>query len=468
MAKSLSADVAVSSPANRLYQAVWRWHFYAGLWVIPFMLILAITGIIYLFKPQLDTVMYRNLMFVQPTPAAVTYTEQMKAVQRAYPEAAVTQVIPPVADNRSTEIQIATPDERNLMVFVNPYTGQILGARDEDHNLQAIARTLHGELMIGRWGDYLVELAACWALVLLISGLYLWLPRQRFSVWGTLIPRLWSQNRRIFWRDLHAVPGVYGTLLIAFLILTGLPWSGFWGESFANVWGRFPAQMWDEVPQSTVLTQQLNYLGEQVVPWAVEKLPMPQSVLLVHTHSGDLPAIAPTPISLDEIVTIAKANAAPSGYSISLPGGETGVYTVSASPNDPTQEVTLHIDQYSGQLLANVSWQDYGLVPKAVEMGIAIHMGKYFGLANQLLMLLACLILIGLSISGAILWWQRRPSGRLGAPPFPTDGNQWKVPLVIAAVLGIAFPLVGLSLVAVLLLDYLVIARIPTLQRLLN
>jgi uncharacterized iron-regulated membrane protein len=468
MTKSLSADLPDSSAAaKRLYQAVWRWHFYAGLWVIPFMLILAITGIIYLFRPQLDTLMYRDLMFVQPTAAAVSYTQQVEAVQQAYPGSVLTKVIPPVADNRSSEIQIAAADNQNLMVFVNPYTEQVLGTRDENRNLQAIARTLHGELMIGRWGDYLVELAACWSLVLLISGLYLWLPRRGFSPWGTLIPR-WGQGRRIFWRDLHAVPGFYGTLLIGFLILTGLPWSGFWGDTFANVWGRFPAHMWEDVPQSTLMTQRLNQHGEQVVPWAVEKLPLPRSVLLVHTHGGQMPAAAPAPVSLDQVVATAQAHNAPAGYSISLPEGETGVYTVSAFPNDPAEEITLHIDQYSGQVLAAVGWQDYGLVPKAVEMGIAIHMGKYFGLANQLLMLLACLILIGLSLSGVVMWWQRRPSGRLGAPPFPVEGNQWKVPVAIAAVLGIVFPLVGLSLVVVLLLDYLVIARIPTLKRLLN
>lgn len=48
----------------------------------------------------------------------------------------------------------------------------------------------------------------------------------------------------------------------------------------------------------------------------------------------------------------------------------------------------MHIDQYSGKVLADVRWQDYGVVPKAVELGIAIHMGKYFGFGNQLLMLL--------------------------------------------------------------------------------
>jgi len=52
---------------------------------------------------------------------------------------------------------------------------------------------------------------------------------------------------------------------------------------------------------------------------------------------------------------------------VSFSEDKTSVYTVSAFPNDPTQEMTMHIDQYSGKVL-DIEWQDYGLVPKAVEM----------------------------------------------------------------------------------------------------
>ncbi|MBE9180127.1 PepSY domain-containing protein [Oculatella sp. LEGE 06141] len=471
---TINTPTSIGSPVNRFYRTVWRWHFYAGLFVTPFMLVLATTGIIYLFKPQLDVLMYRNLMVVQPTAAIASYTQQVDAVETAYPNATIAKVVPNIAPDRSTEIQITTADERNVMVFINPYTAQVLGDRDEDNNLQAIARKIHGELLIGRWGDYLVELAACWALVLLITGLYLWWPRQRFRIGGTLIPRFWSKNKRVFWRDLHAVPGFYGVVLIGFLILTGLPWSGFWGDSFARVWSQFPAQMWDDVPQSTVLTGTLNQHGDHVVPWAVEKLPMPQSVASGHNHASGGAAVGSeatspqTPVDLDSVITLARAQGAPPGFSVSFPEGETGVYTVSAFPNDPAQEVTMHIDQYSGNVLADVRWQDYGLVPRAVEMGVAIHMGKYFGLANQLLMLFACLVVILLSVSGLVMWWQRRPAGRLGTPAMPTHVQGWKIPMAIVAVLGVAFPLVGFSLVTVLLLDYLIISRVPALQRLLN
>ncbi|MDK3158287.1 PepSY domain-containing protein [Kamptonema cortianum] len=457
----IDTEPALETGKNLLYRAVWRWHFYAGLFVIPFLLMLATTGIIYLFKPQLDAAIYRPLLFVQPTAETVSYTQQVEAVQQAYPEAAVTRVFPAVAANRSTEVQILTGDGENWMVFVNPHTGQILGDRNEERTLSAIALKLHGELMIGRWGDYLIELAACWGLVLLLSGLYLWLPRGRFRWAGTLIPRLGNPDGRVFWRDLHAVPGFYGLLLVGFLILTGLPWTGFWGATFANVWARFPDQKWQNVPQSTVLTGTLNQHGEHAVPWAAETLPMPQSGH--HAHSGAIAQTQAT-VDLDQIIGIARASGISPGFNISLPQGETGVYTVAAPASNPTQEVTMHIDQYSGEVLAQVGWQDYGWVPKAVSMGIAIHMGQYLGLSNQLLMLLACLITILLCVSGAVMWWKRRPSGRLGAPA----RSPIKVPLAIVAVLGLAFPLLGFSLVLVLALDFLVIARIPALRRTLS
>ena len=41
-------------PPGRLHDAVWRWHFYAAFLVVPFVILQAITGSVYLFKPQLD------------------------------------------------------------------------------------------------------------------------------------------------------------------------------------------------------------------------------------------------------------------------------------------------------------------------------------------------------------------------------------------------------------------------------
>ncbi len=462
-ATSVAAEDAATLEAaapreSHFYRVIWRWHFYAGLFVIPFLLILAVTGIIYLFKPQLDRLMYPQQ--VRAAGAPLPYEQQVAAVRAIYSGAAVTGVVTPDSPTRSTEVKFDTADGRSLTAFVDPATGTVLGERDENNNLQHYAVTLHGELMAGTWGDYLVELAACWGIVLMITGLYLWWPRKGSRVWGVVLPRLARGNRRLFWRDLHAVTGVWGSLVVLFLLLTGLPWAGFWGATFAKVSSQYPAQLWDNVPSSTKLTGELNTTSTKTVPWAVEQLPMPSS-----SRAG---ASAGAPVDLDSVVAQAQARGVAPGFSVSPPADADGVYTVSIFPDDPAKQATLHIDQYSGAVLADIRYADYALVPKAVEMGIAVHEGKYFGPLNQLLMLFACLVVITLALSAVVMWWQRRPARRLGAPAMPKQFPLWKGAVAIMAALCLLFPFVGISLVAVLLLDYLIIQRIPALKTALS
>ena len=56
----------MKQPKVNFYNLAWRWHFYAGLFVAPFMVMLALTGTLYLFKPQLDPLMYGSLLFNCP------------------------------------------------------------------------------------------------------------------------------------------------------------------------------------------------------------------------------------------------------------------------------------------------------------------------------------------------------------------------------------------------------------------
>ncbi|NVJ11594.1 PepSY domain-containing protein, partial [Myxococcus sp. AM001] len=130
----------------------------------------------------------------------------------------------------------------------------------------------------------------------------------------------------------------------------------------------------------------------------------------------------------------------------------------------PRNDATLHIDQYSGAVLADVRWKDYGVVAKTVETGVMLHEGKLFGLANQLLMLAVCLLVLLSAISGLIMWWQRRPSGKFGVPPLRHDLPRWKTAIVIMALLGAAFPLVGASLLLICALDWLLLSRIAGLR----
>ena len=100
-----------------------------------------------------------------------------------------------------------------------------------------------------------------------------------------------------------------------------------------------------------------------------------------------------------------------------------------------------------------MSYADYGPLGKWLEWGINTHMGQTFGWLNRAILLAACAAIVLLAVSAAVMWWKRRPAGSLGVPPLPKDRRVFRGLLVILAIGGAIFPLVGVSLLAMLALD---------------
>ncbi|TCI53767.1 PepSY domain-containing protein [Exiguobacterium sp. SH1S21] len=443
-----------SSSGRDWYRAVWRWHLYAGLIIAPFLLVLAVTGAVYLFKPQIEQVLYADYYQVEPAGERMSATELFNRVQSEYPDAPVTRYRPGESADRSTEFRLMTEDGATT-VFVDPYKGEIIGSQLNADRFMSQVELIHGELMIGTIGDRIVELVACWTIVLMATGLYLFWPRNGLQAQGTLYPRL-TKGKRIFRRDLHVVPGFWVTAGLLFLVLTGLPWSGFWGANFqsiaTNAGVGYPPSIWGgEAPTSNVKTEDVAD-----VPWAAETLPVPNSAVAGYV-----------PLSLDQVDTIAETVGMDPSYTISLPSTSDGVFTLSAYPDRAQDEATIHLDQYSGAVLADYRYDNYGIVGKAVALGVTLHKGTQFGLPNQLISLAICLGVILVVVSGVYLWYSRKPNAKSGAPSAPSRTKR-NVFFVLLIGFGIVFPLVGLSLLVVATIDWLLVRRSTTLQRFLN
>jgi uncharacterized iron-regulated membrane protein len=437
-----------------LYRTVWRWHFYAGLIIAPFLLILAVTGSIYLFKPQIEQVLYQEYYEVTPKGEKIPASQQIEQVKELYPNAVITSYRPGENDNRSSEVNLTLKDQ-SLTVFMNPYTGKAMGELNSDDRIMNKIEEFHGELMMGTLGDRIVELAACWTIVLMITGLYLWLPRKKPSMSGVLYMR-WNKGKNILARDLHVVPAFWITAGMLFLVMTGLPWSGFWGSNFqtmvTNSGTGYPPSIWiGNAPESNVKTKDIAE-----VPWAAENLDVPTS---------DIQGFIP--VSIDDVVEIANRKGLHPTYTISIPKETNGVYTLSAFPPKAEDEVTMHIDQYTGAILADYRYENYKIMGKIIALGITLHKGTQFGLINQLISLFICLGIILVTVSGFYLWLKRKPKKGLGAPK-ATSIRSMKLFLFVLLGLGMVFPLVGLSLIIILLVDVLLIKRIPALRRFLN
>ena len=189
-----------------LYRSIWRWHFYAGIFCIPFVILLAITGAIYLFKPYYESWQEAQYHGLTVTQDALSPNQHIAAALAQFPSGKLLSYRLPQAVDEAVMINVQA--DQVWHVFVNPYTGEVLGKQASSDKLMNIVKTIHGELLLGNVGSILVELAACWAIVLIVTGLYLWWPRSSRGLAGVLYPRM-RQGNRVFWRDLHAVTGIW-------------------------------------------------------------------------------------------------------------------------------------------------------------------------------------------------------------------------------------------------------------------
>ncbi|MBX2805299.1 MAG: PepSY domain-containing protein [Hyphomicrobiales bacterium] len=458
------AQAASATAPNKFYFAAWRWHFYAGLYVIPFFVMLAITGMAMAWIAFIDG---RDGEYISVTPkeAPLAVSAQADAALAAIPGGALVQYVAPRAEHLAAIFRVDR-DGTATMIAVDPYTAQILAQYPRRSGLYDTMENLHGELMLGMIGDRMIEIAASLGIVLIATGLYMWWPRN--SHWrAALVPSL--GRGRALWKSLHGVFGFWVCLFLLFFLISGLAWAGIWGGKFVQAWSQFPAEKWDNVPLSDTTHGSMNH-GPKEVPWALEQTPMPAS----GSDAGIAGLPGNTPVTIDTMDGLARQIGFTERYQLNLPTGKSGVWTfsrdsMSTDSVDPTSDRTTHIDQYTGKILADVRYEDCSLAGKAMAVGIALHMGT-MGLWSVLANSVVCLSVVLLCVSGVVMWWKRRPLklARLAAPPMPDNLPLWRGAVFAGLAVSLAFPMAGLTLLTVMLLDAIAISRLPVLKRALS
>ncbi len=428
---------------DALHRAVWRWHFYAGLLCLPFLVLLAATGSVYLFKDEINRTLfaYRTVVPVRATPP-LSPERLVFIAADAVPDAQPTTYASPDAPDRTAIVTMAGPSGKTL-VYLDPYDGAVLDRVGRTEEAMMVVRRLHSLATFGPVANGLIEVVAGFTLILVLSGIYLWWPRrQGGGQGGGVVSLRGTPARRVWWRDLHAVTGFLAGAGLFFLAATGLPWSILWGDQFRAVSNRAglgqPNELWAGVPVSTVpMGAVLDQTG-----WALEAAPLPRS----RGRDG-------VPIGIDRAAEILAGLGMPAGYELALPEGPTGVYAAAAYPRDVTRQRMISLDQYTGRPLVNVRFGDIGVVGRGIQYGIGLHKGEVAGRVNQLLMLAFCLATILLAVTAAVMWWKRRPRGRLGVPAWPDDRRAVGAVTGLVVAMGIVFPLTGLAILAMIALD---------------
>lgn len=438
-----------------VYNTIWRWHFYAGLFCIPFVLVLAITGGVYLFKPQVTAALDAPFAKLNITGVPQMAAAQVNAALRAVPNAAFNAYELPQTSQSAVQVLVGKKEDLTR-VYVHPQTLQILKIAREDDKFMQVMHELHGNLLVGNWGSYLIELAAAWAIVMLITGLYLWWPSNMQNMAGIVYPRL-KGSQRVFWRDCHAVTGFWIAFFTLFLLLSGLPWAVSWGGLLKEVRSLNAGK---EVQQDWVIgrnamsvkmnmsesehAEHMKHLKEENKQYAVDYNALDRMVATVRPLNLAYPVqiYPPSKISHD--------------------------WTAKSKSQNRPLRADLVLDAKTGAIKSRKNFADRPLLDRIIGYGIAIHEGQLFGWFNQLLGLITSLGLVVISVSGVILWWRRRLPSTLGAPS-PRETSSIAIGLIaIIILLGVILPFLGISLLLVLLVERYVLRNIPAARNFLG
>lgn len=449
---------------NPVYFAAWRWHFYAGLYVVPFLVMLATTGLIMLWTSVLSG---RDGEWIAVTPVGspVAVSAQAEAALAVFPEGKLVQYIVPRAADLAAVFRVDVGEVAH-MVAVDPYRGVVIRSGGWRDGLYDLADGIHGTLLIGTLGDRLIEIAAGFGIVLIVTGLYMWWPRDGSGIGAMLLPDLRARGRA-WWKSMHRTAGFWISAILLIFLVSGLSWAGVWGDQYVKAWSTFPAEKWDNVPLSDETHAAMNHGASKDVPWGLEQTRMPMSGSMA---GMDTPMMG-APVDIDGVVGLARSIGFEGRFRLNTPASATGVWTISQDSMsndgpDPTGDRTVHVDQFTGKILADVGFADYSIYAKGMAVGIALHEGD-MGWWNVALNTVFCLGVIFVAVSGVVMWWIRRPAGagRLAAPPLPRDLSVWRGALLFGLIPAVLFPLTGLAITAVLLLDLVVLSRVPALRR---
>jgi uncharacterized iron-regulated membrane protein len=425
----------------------WRIHFWAAFIASPFTLLAALTGLLYIFTPQIEARLYQHLDHVAPAASMLPLDAALASARRvASPDLAVQSVLPAYAKNDSVRVIFVptegqsgahhhpapapvpsailkqAPQQTNaLTVFVNPYDGQVLGTQTEQERFSTWAKSLHSRLLQGDGWRWMIELAASWLMVMLLTGIFLWWPRAGQAA----LPQRGVQGRPA-WRQWHGFAGVALSVLSLMMVSTGLTWSKYAGDQ----------------------VRKLRDSSGQTPP----KVPR-------HLHS--VPIAGARSLTWQDAWLRVRELAPDVAVQLTPPKGPHGVWLANAADRaQPGKRFDLVLDAYTGQRMYYSGWDQQTSFGQATAIGIPFHRGE-LGVWNQALLLLFAVGVLFSLLSGWAMFFQRRRSGLLGLPKLLPGA--WRAVPFGGVMLGVAMcalmPLLAISASAVLVLELLLAQR---------
>ena len=419
---------------------LWRLHFWSALIASPFVLVACLTGLLYVFTPQIERSLHGHLDTVVPQAQVRPLDDAVAAAQALMPEGwTLHSVIPAYEANDSVRVAFSAPVQdqakggghsghgggtpkaegkaqflranfgipaKATVVYVNPYTAEVLGQLKESDRFATWARKLHSSLLQGDSWRWMIELAASWTMVMLVTGVFLWWPVAGQSG----LPQKDAKGRTS-WRQWHSFIGVALGLISFVILVTGLTWSQNAGSQIK--WARDATGQ--TPPRIPAKFKSSPTEGVKALTWA-------QAFAAVRREAPDVSMM------------------------IMAPKGPEGVWRANQMDRgDPTKRFDLLLDAYTGEKLYYSGWAEQTAFGKATAIGIPFHRGE-FGVWNQILLFVFGASILFSVVSGWVMFFKRRQSGSTIWPVLLPGAWRSVSPW---AYLGGAFMLIAMPVLAI-------------------
>lgn len=386
---------ASSKNKNTFKRIVSKLHLWLGLTIGFFVLVISITGALYVFKDEVQNILRKeyihhneqNIAQKKILPLKVLEQKVEQQTNEKYP---LHWIDIPLDKTKSYKFHYyeRNPKAWNYFdefvvyktAYVNPFTGKVLAMEDEKNGFFNIVKFIHWSFLLkSEWGTYIVGIPVLIFLIMLITGIILWWPKNKKA----RKQRFWFQWKNVrSWRrknyDLHSILGFYSSVLALILAITGL----FYAFSFMEIFLYF-----------------LFSGGETKYPdFSHIKTKAPIEM----RNAGTLDKIAS---KVEELYPTAST------YSIDLgnkhlDNHEHSNFEVYVKQLDYSYHIYHQIifDENSGEVLLNRPHQKKNFGKKFVSANYDIHVGAILGIWGKILAFIVSLICASLPITGFLVW----------------------------------------------------------------
>ncbi|CDG51496.1 MULTISPECIES: PepSY-associated TM helix domain-containing protein [Halomonadaceae] len=428
-----------------LFALLSRLHLYIGLFVGPFILIAALSGIAYLLSPPLEEWLYHDTLYGVTQGEPHSLAEQITTAQQYLGEPTLPSAVRPApALGDTTRLMFSEPGlgpSEHRALFVDPITLKVTGDTTVYGTsgilpLRTAIDHFHRQLLMGEMGRLYSELAASWLWLAALGGITLWIRQRR---------TLKALSGAHTTRQRHATLGVVLSFGLLFFSATGLTWSQWAGSNIAELrhaWG------WGTPSASTALIDTDSQVADEHAE-----------------HHGHMAMVA-TSITLEDfdraLSAARKAGLSAARIQLTPPSSSQEAWRVAEIDRQwPTQVDQVALHPQSMAVTDQTDFTTFPLAAKLTRWGIDLHMGVLFGIANQIVLALIAAGLVTLMVWGYVMAWRRLRTA--SGQRFPTVTEPWlMLPLTtqlgvlfVAITLGVALPVLGVSLACFIVIDAL-------------